>query len=139
MAMLYMYLTIGIPALPSFFVLPAAWKTNTRPTSFVDSLHNAVVYLLAATRYLPLQQNETFHLRFIPDVVSFDDLVKKSELFITDTSPYFNSLLPVGGYTVQLADPLPRNLSWIFDQTDNGVILFSFGSTAHYHRSLSEA
>jgi glucuronosyltransferase len=130
--------TIRLPVLPSYYSLPSPYPVTTRPSTFLDSVRNTVTFFFV--NFLLSSHNNTLIDRFAPDVSSYDELIRKSELFLTDNDPHFDSLLPafpnvisVPGYTVKPPSPLSETLSKIFDDSgDAGVILASFGSVAHY-------
>jgi glucuronosyltransferase len=131
---------IGIPALPSMYVLPGPKDTKfpTLDTLF-GRLYNTLTYFVAKTIVESTHTNTTLLRLYAPEVVHWNDLVVKSELFLLDIDHHLDDPLPVlpnvvllGGCTLKPARPLSQTLETIFAGASDGVIVVSFGSVAYY-------
>ena len=84
--------------------------------------------------------NTTLLLRHAPEFGSWEELLRRSVLLISDRDHHFGNVFPTmpnainaPGLTTKPAKPLPSELEQIMtDSGDAGVIVVSFGSTAQF-------
>ena len=131
------------PALPSFYALYSTLLgSSPMPDlgTFRGRLSNAVTFYGAHFEMLPmLWQNETLLRRFAPELSGWPELISKSELYMLTVDhrldsplPVFPNVIFVAGVTARRAEPLTGGLRDIYDATDSGVVVVSFGSIAKY-------
>lgn len=128
------------PALPSFFPIPSLWLLSGK-MSFTDRLWNLVSYIIVHNfdKIVPPSRNMTLLRKYLPNMSSWDELFLKSELFFWEWDHHLDYVFPVlpntilvPGLTISSVKPLPEELRKILDNSEHGVILITFGSTANY-------
>jgi glucuronosyltransferase len=139
----YVPWTIRQAALPSFYPLYST-LVNESPIpdlrTFAGRLANAVAFYGAHVKMLPkLWGNDELLRRFAPRVGTWQELLSRSELFLMTVDhrldsplPVLPNAIPVAGVTARPAEPLTGRLRDVFEGSDNGVVIVSFGSIANH-------
>jgi len=136
-------MTLRLPALPSFTGSMAVGGSLVEfplLRSFTDRLTNAVSFAVTHNYILPLLWGDESLLRkYAPEIESWEELMLRSELILVENDHILGATLPllphvvtIAGCTARPPVPLPESLETIVTLSgDEGVILASFGTTAH--------
>src|SRR6218665_1265819 len=130
---------LRIPALPSFYRILGFYPIADEST-FTGRITNLVSFIIAETSILiPGPRNTTLLQQYAPEISSWKELVRKSELILTDIDhhmgvplaafPYF---LAVPGLSALPAKSLGSKVEALFSENKHGVIVMSFGSMVQH-------
>lgn len=125
-----------IPALPSFHFLVNPYKLFDDST-LLGRMENLLVYVLTELKiFFPGVHNTTLLEHFAPELNSWTDLVRQSQLFLIDSDHHVGSALPtfpnvvsIAGLTCRPPRKLGQDLEMIISKGD--AIVMSFGSMAY--------
>lgn len=135
--------TMRSPALPSFIPIPSLLKFSY-PMNFWDRVKSLISYIMGCqvSRLIPAARNRTLLDTYTQGpVAGWSELTKRSLLFLWEHDHQLDFPIPilphtilVPGLTATPARPIGGELGRILDTPKgrNGIILVSFGSTAHY-------
>ena len=86
--------------------------------------------------------NTTLLEKYAPEIESWQELLLRSELMMIENHHLLDNALPllphvvtVAGCTAHPAKPLPASLEKIFQESNEGVIMVTFGSSANRMRT----
>lgn len=131
------------PALPSFIPIPGPLKVSY-PMNFWDRIKSLICHVIAynVLQLLPAARNRTLLDTYTQGpVADWDELTKKSLLFVWEhdhhldfPTPILPNTILIPGLTTAPAKLIEGELGRILDTAGgrNGIVLVSFGSTAHY-------
>ena len=136
-------LTLRIPALPSFTgFVPFGADYVEFPTlrTFADRFTNAANFAVFHNLIIPkLWVDTSLMKKYAPEIDSWEDFMVRSEMILVENDHMLHVAMPLPPHVVTIAGctagpprPLPDQLEAIMQQSgDEGVILASFGTTAH--------
>src|SRR6218665_1497 len=130
---------LRIPALPSFYRILGFYPIADEST-FTGRITNLVSFIIAETSILiPGPRNTTLLQQYAPEISSWKELIRKSELILTDIDhhmgvpfPVFPYLIAVPGLSARPAEPLDAKMEALFNENNNGIIVMSFGSMVRH-------
>jgi len=136
-------LTLRIPALPSFSeFVPFGANFVQFPSlrTFADRFANAAKFVAFHNLVIPqLWADRSLMKQYAPEIDSWEELMLRSEMILVENDHVLNvamalppHVVTIAGCTTRSSQPLPELLEAIMEQSgENGVILASFGTTAH--------
>src|SRR6218665_421803 len=130
---------LRIPAQPSFYRI-LGWYPIADGSTFTGRITNLVSFIIAETSILiPGPRNTTLLQQYAPEISSWKELIRKSELILTDIDhhmgvpfPVFPYLIAVPGLSARPAEPLDAKMEALFNENNNGIIVMSFGSMVRH-------
>ena len=139
MATLLLPWELRIPALPSFSRIQG-WYPIVDVTTFMGRLINLVSFIYAETSlFVPGPHNTTLLQQYAPEVSSWKELIRKSELILTDIDhhmgvpfPAFPYFIAVPGLSARPAKRLDATFETLLNENNDGIIVMSFGTMVHH-------
>jgi hypothetical protein len=130
-----------VPSLPSFVPVSSMWTSDKM--NFRQRLENLYKHLKYPFPSYPAARNYSLIRKYLAssrrhsDVITWEDLAKKSLLFFSTRDHILEWPRPLMPNVVQIAcitchppKPLPTDLQNYLDQSEHGIIYVSFGSVS---------